>query len=71
MAADPLWIHTLSYTPLLRYCDEVSSLLVEYFPDGVGISPTTVCLQRKQEMSQQEEAPTNQETDKPNDINGN
>ena len=51
MARDPLWIYTLSYTPLLRYCDELASLLSEYFPEGVGISPTTVCLQRMKEMN--------------------
>lgn len=51
MACDPLWIHTMSYTPLLRYCDELASLLSEYFPEGVGISPTTVCLQRMKEMN--------------------
>lgn len=47
-----MWIHTISYTPLLRYCDELASLLSEYFPEGVGISPTTVCLQRMKEMNE-------------------
>ena len=52
MAMDPLWIHSLSYTPLLRYCDPLATLLVEYYPDGVGISPTTVSVQRNKQQQQ-------------------
>lgn len=35
------WINTLGYSPLLRY-SVLASLLSEYVPDGVGISPTTL-----------------------------
>ena len=55
MAMDPLWVHSISYSPLLRYCDPLSSLLVEYYPDGVGISPTTVCIQRNKQQQQQQQ----------------
>ena len=49
IAKDPLWIHTISYTPLLRYNEGLASLLSEYFPEGVGISPLTVSHQRKRD----------------------
>ena len=55
MAMDPLWVHSISYSPLLRYCDPLASLLVEYYPDGVGISPTTVCIQRNKQQQQQQQ----------------
>ena len=35
------WINSVSYTPMLRY-SLLAPLLSEYFPDGVGISPTTI-----------------------------
>ena len=35
------WINTIGYSPLLRY-SVLASLLSEYVPDGVGISPTTL-----------------------------
>ncbi len=38
---DPEWINSVSYTPMLRY-SILAPFLSEYFPDGVGISPTTV-----------------------------
>ena len=41
MAKEMEWISTVSYIPMLRY-SILSPLLSEYFPDGVGISPTTV-----------------------------
>ena len=41
MVQEPDWINTVSYTPLLRY-SVLAPLLSEYFPDGVGISPSTV-----------------------------
>ncbi len=41
IAKDPLWVHSISYIPLLRYNEGLSSLLSEYFPEGVGISPLT------------------------------
>ncbi|XP_019850257.1 PREDICTED: lysine-specific histone demethylase 1B-like [Amphimedon queenslandica] len=55
MAMDPLWVHSISYSPLLRYCEPLASLLVEYYPDGVGISPTTVCIQRNKQQQQQQQ----------------
>ena len=41
MVLEPDWINTVSYTPLLRF-SVLAPLLSEYFPDGVGISPSTV-----------------------------
>ena len=37
----PDWINTVCYAPLLRF-SILASLLSEYVPSGVGISPTTV-----------------------------
>lgn len=56
------WINSVSYTPLLRY-SLLAPLLSEYFPDGVGISPSTVRhsgssrarLQKQREASQARE----------------
>lgn len=39
LSKDPEWSSTISYTPLLRH-SPLTSLLREYFPDGVGISPS-------------------------------
>ncbi len=41
LVGNPEWINTVGYTPLLRY-SVLASLLSEYVPDGVGISPTTI-----------------------------
>lgn len=41
LVQQPEWINTLGYSPLLRY-SVLASLLSEYVPDGVGISPTTL-----------------------------
>ncbi len=45
------WINTVSYAPLLRF-SILASLLLEYVPSGVGISPTTV--QRSKMVAQQD-----------------
>ncbi len=60
MVSSPHWIHTMSYTPLLRY-SVLAPLLSEYVPEGVGISPTTVAHvkavmeRRKEELNGKEE----------------
>lgn len=41
LVQQPEWINTVTYVPLLRY-SVLASLLSEYVPDGVGISPTTL-----------------------------
>lgn len=41
LVTQPEWINTVGYIPLLRY-SVLASLLSEYVPDGVGISPTTL-----------------------------
>lgn len=49
-------MNTVGYTPLLRY-SVLASLLSEYVPDGVGISPTTLPVAK---MSSQQSQPTQQ-----------
>lgn len=41
LVQQPKWIDTVGYIPLLRY-SVLASLLSEYVPDGVGISPSTL-----------------------------
>ena len=41
LVRQPEWINTVGYIPLLRY-SVLASLLSEYVPDGVGVSPTTL-----------------------------
>lgn len=50
LVQQPEWLHTVGYTPLLRY-SVLSSLLSEYVPDGVGISPTTLHITKNQTQS--------------------
>ncbi len=52
IARDPLWVHSISYTPLLRYNECLTQLLIDYFPEGVGISPLTVTHQRRRDLDQ-------------------
>lgn len=47
------WVNTLGYSPLLRY-SVLASLLSEYMPEGVGISPTTLRA-NKPVMQQQQQ----------------
>lgn len=46
------WVNTLGYSPLLRY-SVLASLLSEYMPEGVGISPTT--LRTNKPVTQQQQ----------------
>ena len=44
----PYWITSLAYSPLLRF-STLADLVGEYFPEGVGISPTTVSFSSKRQ----------------------
>ena len=48
--SSPYWITTLGYSPLLRF-STLAPLVTEYFPEGVGVSPTTVNFSTKREVS--------------------
>lgn len=62
MVMNPDWINTVNYTPLLRH-SILTSLLSEYVPDGVGISPTTVHPMIVTMMNaQQQQSPSNSTT---------
>ena len=52
----PEWINTVQYIPLLRY-SVLATLLSEYVPDGVGISPSTLHITKMHsQQSNQEDA---------------
>jgi len=54
LVQQPEWINTVSYIPLLRY-SVLASLLSEYVPDGVGISPTTLHVSKVFSQQQQQQ----------------
>ena len=46
--SSPYWITSLGYSPLLRFTT-LAPLVTEYFPEGVGVSPTTVSFSTKRD----------------------
>ena len=55
VVSSPYWITTLGHTPLLRYT-LVTPLVKEYFPEGVGVSPSTLRhIYRKMEEIQRQQ----------------
>ena len=48
--SSPYWITSLGYSPLLRF-STLAPLVTEYFPEGVGVSPTTVNFSTKRETA--------------------
>ena len=48
--SSPYWITSLGYSPLLRF-STLAPLVTEYFPEGVGVSPTTVNFSSKRETT--------------------
>lgn len=48
--SSPYWITSLGYSPLLRF-SPLAALVTEYFPEGVGVSPTTVNFSTKREVT--------------------
>ena len=48
--SSPYWITSLGYSPLLRF-STLAPLVTEYFPEGVGVSPTTVNFSTKREAT--------------------
>lgn len=47
--SSPYWITSLGYSPLLRF-STLAPLVAEYFPEGVGVSPTTVNFSTKRDV---------------------
>ena len=48
--SSPYWITSLGYSPLLRF-STLAPLVAEYFPEGVGVSPTTVNFSTKRDVT--------------------